>query len=276
MIGSDRRIALALGVGASRRPDPERIDEPAAAERPRRATSLSDKLRARCRCWPGWRAGCPGIVPGTRGACQQVVPHRAPRSGALGASGPQVLAVRTAAASSPSRWSTRSIRKRGVRNVGMYRMQVFSTSGTTGMHWHVHKTGESTLPALTSRLGRRMPVAVCAGRRSRLRLRRDGSDAGRSWTSICWPGFCAAVRSRLVRVPDLRYLRVPADCDFVIEGYVDPSEEKAVEGPFGDHTGFYSLEDRYPAFPRYGDYPPPRCRLSCYDRRGFPLRRTPT
>ena len=41
---------------------------------------------------------------------------------------------------------------------------------------------------------------------------------------------------------------VPADCDFVIEGYVDPAEEKAVEGPFGDHTGFYSLEDRYPLF----------------------------
>ena len=43
-------------------------------------------------------------------------------------------------------------------------------------------------------------------------------------------------------------LRVPADCDFVIEGYVDPSEEKVIEGPFGDHTGFYSLEDRYPLF----------------------------
>ena len=43
-------------------------------------------------------------------------------------------------------------------------------------------------------------------------------------------------------------LRVPADCDFVIEGYVDPSEEKAVRVPFGDHTGFYSLEDLYPVF----------------------------
>ena len=43
-------------------------------------------------------------------------------------------------------------------------------------------------------------------------------------------------------------IEVPADCDFVIEGYVDPAEEKTVEGPFGDHTGFYSLEDRYPRF----------------------------
>jgi 4-hydroxy-3-polyprenylbenzoate decarboxylase len=43
-------------------------------------------------------------------------------------------------------------------------------------------------------------------------------------------------------------LEVPADCDLVIEGYVDPAEEQAVEGPFGDHTGFYSLEDRYPVF----------------------------
>ena len=43
-------------------------------------------------------------------------------------------------------------------------------------------------------------------------------------------------------------IRIPEDCDFVIEGYVDPAEPKVVEGDFGDHTGFYSLKDLYPLF----------------------------
>ena len=55
------------------------------------------------------------------------------------------------------------------------------------------------------------------------------------------------IRDRLVKCVT-NDIYVPADCDFVIEGYVDPAEEKAAEGPFGDHTGFYSLEDRYPRF----------------------------
>ena len=43
-------------------------------------------------------------------------------------------------------------------------------------------------------------------------------------------------------------LEVPAEADIVLEGYVDPSEDLILEGPFGDHTGFYSLADKYPAF----------------------------
>lgn len=69
-------------------------------------------------------------------------------------------------------------------------------------------------------------------------------------------GFLRGRPVRLVRCVT-NDLYVPADCDFVIEGYVDPAEEKAVEGPFGDHTGFYSLEDRYPALSCYGGDAPP-------------------
>lgn len=132
----------------------------------------------------------------------------------------------------------------GVRNVGMYRMQVFSER-STGMHWHVHKTGEKHYRAYR-RLGRRMPVAVCLG----------GDPAYAYAATAPMPddldeyllaGFLRGRPVELVRCLTCD-LRVPADCDFVIEGYVDPSEEKAVEGPFGDHTGFYSLEDLYPVF----------------------------
>lgn len=132
----------------------------------------------------------------------------------------------------------------GVRNVGMYRMQLFSPQ-TTGMHWHLHKTGERHYRAY-QRLGKRMPVTVCLG----------GDPAYTYAATAPMPdnmdeyllaGFLRERPVELVKCVT-NDLRVPADCDIVIEGYVDPSEEKVIEGPFGDHTGFYSLEDYYPLF----------------------------
>lgn len=132
----------------------------------------------------------------------------------------------------------------GIRNVGMYRMQLFS-GRETGMHWHLHKTGERHYRAY-ARLGKRMPVTVCLG----------GDPAYTYAATAPLPdnvdeyllaGFLRRRPVKLVRCLT-NELTVPEDCDFVIEGYVDPAEEKAIEGPFGDHTGFYSLEDRYPIF----------------------------
>uniref|UniRef100_UPI003AB4D48C UbiD family decarboxylase n=1 Tax=Alistipes finegoldii TaxID=214856 RepID=UPI003AB4D48C len=132
----------------------------------------------------------------------------------------------------------------GVRNGGMYRMQVFDDR-TTGMHWHVHKTGARHYDAY-KRLGRRMPVSVALG----------GDPAYTYAATAPMPdnmdeyllaGFLRRRPVKLVKCVT-NDIYVPADCDFVIEGYVDPAEEKAAEGPFGDHTGFYSLEDRYPRF----------------------------
>ena len=132
----------------------------------------------------------------------------------------------------------------GAVNVGMYRMQVFD-GRTTGMHWHMHKTGAKHYEAYR-RAGRRMPVSVCLGGDPAYTYAAtapvpDGID------EYLLAGFLRGRPVRLVRCVT-NDLYVPADCDFVIEGYVDPAEEKAVEGPFGDHTGFYSLEDRYPLF----------------------------
>lgn len=132
----------------------------------------------------------------------------------------------------------------GVPNVGMYRMQVFDDC-TTGMHWHMHKTGARHYEAYR-RAGRRMPVSVCLGgdpvyTYAATAPLPDGID------EYLLAGFLRGRPVKLVKCLT-NDIYVPADCDFVIEGYVDPAEEKTVEGPFGDHTGFYSLEDLYPCF----------------------------
>lgn len=132
----------------------------------------------------------------------------------------------------------------GVPNVGMYRMQVFDDY-TTGMHWHMHKTGAKHYGSY-KRLGQRMPVSVCLGgdpayTYSAIAPMPEGMD------EYLLAGFLRGKPVRLVKCIT-NDLRIPADCDIVIEGYVDPAEDKVVEGPFGDHTGFYSLEDLYPLF----------------------------
>jgi len=132
----------------------------------------------------------------------------------------------------------------GQRNVGMYRMQVLSAT-ETGMHWHLHK-GSASHYREYARLGKKMPVAVALG----------GDPAYAYSATAPLPenvdeyllaGFLRKKKVELVRCLTCD-LEVPADADFVIEGYVDPSEDLVLEGPFGDHTGFYSLADYYPKF----------------------------
>lgn len=132
----------------------------------------------------------------------------------------------------------------GIRNVGMYRMQVFDDY-STGMHWHMHKTGARHYESYR-RLKRRMPVSVAIGgdpiyAYSATAPLPDNVD------EYLLAGFLRSEPVRLVKCIT-NDLMVPSDCDFVIEGYVDPEEEKHVEGAFGDHTGFYSLTDMYPVF----------------------------
>lgn len=132
----------------------------------------------------------------------------------------------------------------GARNVGMYRMQIFDHA-TSGMHWHTHKTGERHYRQYKA-LGRRMPVAVCLGGDPAYTYAAtaplpDGID------EYILAGFLRRRAVNLVRCITSD-IRVPDDCDIVIEGYVDPAEDKVIEGDFGDHTGFYSLQDLYPRF----------------------------
>ena len=134
--------------------------------------------------------------------------------------------------------------ERGIRNVGMYRMQVFDDH-TTGMHWHRHKTGARHYEVYKSR-GERMPVSVAIG---------GDPVYAYSATAPVPDGIDEYLLAGLLRGKPVKLVKcvtndiyVPEDCDFVIEGYVDPAEEKVLEGDFGDHTGFYSLTDYYPKF----------------------------
>ena len=138
---------------------------------------------------------------------------------------------------------TQSLRT-GMRNVGMYRMQVLDKQ-TTAMHWHIHKTGAKHYAEYAER-GERMPVAVALGGDPLLAYCAtaplpEGVD------EFLFAGFLRKHPVHMVKgitVP----LDVPAEADFILEGYIDPKEEKVLEGAFGDHTGFYSLPDFYPRF----------------------------
>ncbi len=132
----------------------------------------------------------------------------------------------------------------GVRNVGMYRLQVFGPD-STGMHWHKHKTGARHYLGYKKK-GQKMPVSVVLG----------GDPAYTYAATAPLPdqideymlaGFLRKKKVELVKCLT-NDLEVPDDADFIIEGYIDPTEELVWEGPFGDHTGFYSLADWYPRF----------------------------
>ncbi|MBP6531768.1 MAG: menaquinone biosynthesis decarboxylase [Bacteroidia bacterium] len=132
----------------------------------------------------------------------------------------------------------------GLRNVGLYRMQVFD-SKMTGMHWHRHKVSARHFNEY-KKLGQKMPVAVALGgdpvyAYSATAPLPDGVD------EYMLAGFIRKKKVELVQCLT-QDVQVPADADIIIEGYVDPSEDYILEGPFGDHTGYYSLADMYPRF----------------------------
>jgi 4-hydroxy-3-polyprenylbenzoate decarboxylase len=132
----------------------------------------------------------------------------------------------------------------GDRNLGMYRVQIYDAQ-TTGMHWQLQK--------VAARHGRRyyetgelMPVAIFLGGDPIFTFCAtaplpDGLD------EFLLAGYLRKKSVELVKC-ETNDLEVPANADFVIEGYVDPREPLRMEGPFGDHTGYYTLPDLYPAF----------------------------
>jgi len=131
----------------------------------------------------------------------------------------------------------------GIQNAGMYRMQKYDNL-STGMHWQYNKDGTRHFDKYKNR-GQRIDVAVALG----------GSPAVTYAASAPLPpdideyifaGFIESSSVEIVKAKTVD-LFVPAESDFVIEGYVDPDEER-IEGPFGDHTGFYSAADIYPVF----------------------------
>jgi 4-hydroxy-3-polyprenylbenzoate decarboxylase len=132
----------------------------------------------------------------------------------------------------------------GVRNVGMYRMQVFGAD-KTGMHWHLHKNSAAHFREY-KRLGLKMPVAVALGG-DPVYTYCATAPLPENIDEYMLAGFLRKKKVALVKCLTSD-IEVPADADFIIEGYVDPAEDLILEGPFGDHTGFYSLADYYPVF----------------------------
>ncbi len=132
----------------------------------------------------------------------------------------------------------------GTRNVGMYRMQVFGKD-LTGMHWQLHKNSARHFNAY-KKLGKKMPVTVILGG-DPVYTYAATAPMPDNFDEYLLAGFLRKQKVELVKCIT-NDLEVPADADFVIEGFVDPSEDFIFEGPFGDHTGFYSLADYYPRF----------------------------
>jgi 4-hydroxy-3-polyprenylbenzoate decarboxylase len=133
----------------------------------------------------------------------------------------------------------------GIRNVGMYRMQLLNAK-QTGMHWHKHKVSARHFEAY-KKLKKRMPVAVALGG-DPVYAYAATAPLPDNVDEYMLAGFLRKKKVELVRCLTQPELEVPADADIIIEGYVDPEEAPIWEGPFGDHTGYYSLPDWYPSF----------------------------
>ena len=132
--------------------------------------------------------------------------------------------------------------KRGIRNVGMYR--IMQTGKTTlAMHWQRHKVGAAHWREMAER-GEKMPVCIALGA-DPPSMYSASAPLPPTVDEFIFAGFLRRKPVQLVKAITCD-LEVPAEADVVIEGYIDPADALVTEGPFGDHTGFYSLADLYP------------------------------
>jgi 4-hydroxy-3-polyprenylbenzoate decarboxylase len=232
--GSDRRMAMALGVesvdeiGA-------RIEELIKTEPPK---GLVDKIRMLPQLF-GLSQSFPKTVKS--GACQEVVLRgqdatldRFPVLKCWPMDGGAFVTLPVVFTKDP---------ETGARNVGMYRMHVYD-GRTTGMHWHAHKVGARHYAGY-EKLGKRMEVAVALGGDPAITYSAT-APLPEDFDEMVFAGFIRKKPVEMVKCVSVD-LEVPADSEIVLEGYVDPGERRT-EGPFGDHTGYYSLADEYPVF----------------------------
>ena len=131
---------------------------------------------------------------------------------------------------------------RGTRNVGMYRVQV-QGKRDLAMHWQRHKSGAAHWRDMAAR-GETMPVAIALGG-DPASIYAGSAPLPPGIDEFLFAGFLRRAPVQLAKALTSD-LEVPAEAEIVIEGHIDPAEPLVMEGPFGDHTGFYSLADLYP------------------------------
>jgi len=234
LFGSERRMAMALGVA--------RLDEIGERLTELLHLKVPEGLVAKLALLPKLAelAKFPPRVIGSRAPCQELVvrapdvdlgqfpvPVCWPGDGGPYLTLPQVI--------------TRDPRS-GVRNVGMYRIQVIDRD-RLAMHWQRHKVGAAHWRDMAER-GETMPVCIALGG-DPASIYAASAPLPPSIDEYLFAGFLRRAPVALVRAVTCD-LEVPADAELVLEGYIDPRDPLVLEGPFGDHTGFYSLADHYP------------------------------
>ena len=235
--GSERRMCMALGVSDLDETAREIEDLFKMISAPKE--SMLDKLKMlpKLGAFASWM---PAVKKG-RGACQEVVMAtpditKVPVITCWPKDGGPFITLPVIHTKDPHTHS---------RNVGMYRMQVFGPT-LTGMHWHKHKVSAKHFTEY-KKLGKKMPVAVALGG-DPVYAYSATAPLPENVDEYMLAGFLRKKKVELVKCVSQPEIEVPADADFIIEGYVDPVDELIWEGPFGDHTGYYSLPDWYPRF----------------------------
>ncbi len=234
LFGSMRRMAMALGV--------ERLDEHGD-----RITQLMDlkvpegflgKLQMLPRLME--IAKFPPRMAGGQPACQEVVWRgdevdldQLPILTTWPEDGGPFITMTAVVSKDPAR---------GIRNVGMYRVQQLGKR-EVAMHWQRHKTGAHHFAEMAKK-GERMPVCIVVGA-DPASMYSASAPLPPNVDEFIFAGFLRKSPVKLTKALTCD-LEVPADAEIVIEGYIDPAEPLVTEGPFGDHTGYYSEADLYP------------------------------
>jgi 4-hydroxy-3-polyprenylbenzoate decarboxylase len=233
IFGSNERMCLALGV-SDLNDVGDRIRE--LIKLPTGGAGFMDKLSHGLKLLDTAKNTQPKMV--SRGPCQEVVmPEpdltKIPILTTWPKDGGPFLTLTNVITKDP---------KTGMRNVGMYRLHVYDKQ-TTGMHWQKHKDGQRHFDEAG---GTRMPVAVALGG-DPCTVYSGSAPLPPTIPEFMFAGFLRGEPVELVKCKTID-MEVPAHADFIIEGYVDTAEPLRIEGPFGDHTGYYSPADPYPVF----------------------------
>ena len=234
LYGSMRRICLALGV--------ERLDEIGGRIEELLQLKVPEGLLGKLAMLPRL-AEIAKFPPRTRGGrlpCQEVVLQgeainldQIPFLTTWPGDGGRYITLPMVITTDPAR---------GIRNVGMYRVQVLGRN-TLAMHWQRHKVGAAHWREMAAR-GEKMPVVIALGG-DPASIYSGSAPLPPTIDEFLFAGFLRKAPVELARAVTCD-LEVPAEAEIVIEGYIDPAEPLVLEGPFGDHTGFYSLADYYP------------------------------